>query len=267
MKQFDEARKGTGAQEWCDRSYNICRGCEHGCLYCYAKSRACRYDATLRGPGQWNLQALNPNRSRRGAEIRNAGVVMFPTSHDITPKFLPEALATIQNLLATNQVLVVSNPHLSVVRELCRALADSKRRLLFRFTISSLDPQLCAFWEPGAPGPAERIEALKHAFALGFKTSVSIEPMLDSWQRTVDLVAAVQSQVTDSIWIGKMRNIPRKLNSHVNGLDEAIARIKSQQSDEHVLNLVGAVKNNSKVRWKDSIRLVVANSGAGRKLT
>ena len=92
------------------------------------------------------------NQERRGR--------VFPTSHDITPSFLPEALVTIENLLAKNKVLVVTKAHLSVVRKLCERSADRKTDLVLRFTIGSLDPDLCAFWEPSAPAPAERVEAL-----------------------------------------------------------------------------------------------------------
>jgi DNA repair photolyase len=261
MKVLNELRGRTGTREWSDRSYNICRGCEHGCLYCYARSRACIYNPDLRGPGQWRKQVLNPNRSQLGAELRNAGVVMFPTSHDITPSFLPEALVTIENLLATNKVLVVTKPHLSVVRALCQRFADRKRDLILRFTIGSLDPDLCAFWEPGAPTPAERIKALKYAYAHRFVTSVSIEPMLDSWERTLELVDRLMPYVNERIWIGKMRNIPRKLNAHVRGLDDAIALIKSQQSDENIAMLVWSLHLYPNVRWKDSIREVIGRTG------
>jgi DNA repair photolyase len=262
-KSFDVSREGTGTREWSDGSYNICRGCAHGCLYCYARSRACIYHPDLRGPGQWCKQVLNPNRSQLGAELRNVGVVMFPTSHDITPSFLPEALVTIENLLAKNKVLVVTKAHLSVVRKLCERFTDRKTDLVLRFTIGSLDPDLCAFWEPGAPAPAERVEALQYAFAHGFVTSVSIEPMLDSWERTVELVDRLLPYANESIWIGKMRKIPRKLNAHVSGLDEAIALIKSQQSDENIAMLVSSLKLHPTVQWKDSIREVIGRTGAG----
>jgi len=65
--------------------------------------------AHLRDPAGWAKQALNPNRGRLGAEIGKRGVVMFPTSHGITPTFLPQSLQTIRNLIARdNRVLVVS---------------------------------------------------------------------------------------------------------------------------------------------------------------
>jgi DNA repair photolyase len=260
---FDDNRTGKGTKEWSDFSYNICLGCEHECLYCYAKAQRSRFDEGMRQPGVWKRQRLNPTRRALGAEVGAKGVVMFPTTQDITPRFLKRSLKTIKNLLANNQVLIVSKPHLSVVRALCKELADRKGDILFRFTIGSLKKSSCAFWEPGAPPPRERISALKHAFDRGFSTSVSIEPMLEGREEICKLVAEVEPFVTDTVWVGKMQRIPRKQNAHVKGFAEAVTKIKAQQTDSEILELVKALKGHSKVRWKDSIKAVLKKSGTG----
>ena len=254
---FDDERTGTGTKEWSDFSYNICKGCEHGCLYCYARSQASRFDEQIRIPDKWRQQKLNPTRRALGAEVGAKGVVMFPTSHDITPRFQKQSLKTIQNLLRNNHVLIVSKPHLAVMRTLCRELAGREDDIQFRFTIGSLKKSTCAFWEPGAPPPRERIAALQHTFKQGFASSVSIEPMLEDWQGTCDLVAEVEPYVTDTVWLGKMQRIPRKLNSHVKGFEGAAAKIKAEQTDGKILELVKALQGHRKVRWKDSIKAVI----------
>src|SRR6185312_12842850 len=141
---FNKERTGQGTKEWSDASYNICRGCQHGCLYCYAKAMRSRFDFPLRTPGNWERQGLRSG-AKPGTDIGKEGVVMFPTTHDITPKFLPHAVTTIRNLLSVgNQVLIVSKPHLSVVRRLCREFEGDKADILFRFTIGALNRKLCA---------------------------------------------------------------------------------------------------------------------------
>ena len=264
---FDDIRPGKGTKEWSDVSYNICLGCEHGCLYCYAKSQACWTKPEMRIPGNWNKQKLNPKKKRLGAEVGakgevgKRGVVMFPTSHDITPRFLKRSLKTIKNLLKHNLVLIVSKPHLSVVQALCKELANRKKEVRFCFTIGSLNKSTCAFWEPGAPPPRERIAALKHAFDQGFQTSVSMEPMLEDREGISNLVAEVEPYVTHSIWIGKMQRIPTKYNAHVQGFKEAESKIRAQQTDENILELFEVFNNHSKVRWKDSIHKVLETKG------
>jgi DNA repair photolyase len=260
IDSFADNRNGKGTKEWSDRSYNICDGCEHGCLYCFAKAMRARFDATVREPGNWERQRLKPT-TPLGKGCCTNQVVMYPTAHDITPQFVGESLATVQNLLADgNKVLIVTKPHLSVVEVLCRELKGRKQNILFRFTIGSLDPDLCAFWEPHAPSPLERIAALRHASAIGFGTSVSIEPMLGSVDETIRLVGQIESLVTDTIWIGKMQRIPRKHNAHIPGFEAARDLVRAQQSDEEILRLVGLLNQNPKVRWKDSIKAVITKS-------
>lgn len=162
---FNLNRDGSkGTKEWSDKSYNICIGCEHGCLYCYAKSRRCRFEAPMRIPGNWEKQRINPRIDKFGAEVQPVGTVMFPTPHDITPQFAPESLRTIKNLVQKNDVLIVTKPHMSVLKILCHELAEHQNRILFQFTIGSLNAELCKFWEPGTPTPAQRVAALEHAY-------------------------------------------------------------------------------------------------------
>ena len=260
---FSAERDGKGTKEWADANYNICLGCQHDCLYCYARAQRCRFDPAMRGPGGWEAQRLNSNRLGYGTEVGSRGVVMFPTSHDITPDFLPQSLTTLNNLLAKNQVLIVSKPHLSVIKTLCRELKEHKSKILFRFTIGSLDAVLCKFWEPGAPPPAERVACLRYAFEQGYATSVSCEPMLSDRGGIVGLVGEVEQWVTDTIWIGKMQRCPGKYNAHVKGFGVALALIKSQQTDTEILKLVEALQGNGKVRWKDSIKAVMGKKNVG----
>jgi len=271
MTTFNDNRDGRkGTKEWSDASYNICVGCEHGCLYCYAKAMACRFNKTMRQPGAWDAQRLNSNQNRLGAEVGKKGVVMFPTSHDITPNFVPQAVVTIRNLLTHNKVLVVTKPHLSVVTALCSEFAGHNADMQFRFTIGALSGDICAFWEPGAPTPHERIQALKYAFNAGFQTSVSIEPMLDSVENTLRLVATITPFVTDTIWLGKLNRCPQKTNAHVPGFQAALARVAVQQTDAEILRLVALLNSQPKIRWKDSIKDVIAKytpSGAGQITT
>ena len=254
---FVTKRAGTGTKEWSDFSYNICSGCEHGCLYCYAKSYAGRFNPEMRVPGRWQKQQLTEKGRLLGKDMGKKGVVMFPTTHDITPNFLKESVETINNLLKNNKVLIVTKPHLEVIKRLCKELAKQKKKVMFRFTIGSLNEGQCAFWEPGAPKPKERVKAIQHAFKAEFQTSVSIEPMLDDNAGTRELVRAVDPYVTDTIWIGKMQRVPKTQNAHIDGFDIRMAFVKEWQKDANILSLVESLKANKKVEWKDGIKKVL----------
>ena len=254
---FADWRAGDGTKEWSDHSYNICIGCEHECLYCHQKSRWLRFGPKTCKPGLWKKQKLNPNRQKLGAEVGEKGVVMFPSSHDITPSFLKESLTTIKHLLRKNNVLIVSKPHLAVIKRICKAFAGRKDDILFRFSIGSLREATCAFWEPGAPTPKERMASLIYAFKQGFQTSISVEPMLEDGDQIRALVAKVEPYVTNTIWIGKLDRIPWKHSGHLPGFDEAAAKIKANQTDKAILKLVDDLKGHSKIRWKDTISEVI----------
>jgi len=197
------------------------------------------------------------------------GVVMFPTTHDITPSVLPACLETLRNLLShDNQVLVVSKPHLSVIKTLCSELANYRSQIQFRFTIGSLSEETCKLWEPGAPSPVERIEALKHAFGKGFRTSVSMEPMLGGNSEMIRLVATVEPFVTDTIWLGKLnRGVSAQGMTATDAarLEVAKKAVRLGQCDSEILALVTALQGNPKVRWKDSIKKVIAAAGGSVK--
>lgn len=260
-KPFAESRNGTGTKEWSDASYNICRGCEHQCRYCYAWTDISRFNKGFRDAEDWAKQKLRTNTAL-GADAGNRGVVMFPTSHDITPAFLPQSLETIKNLIANgNEVLVVTKPHRDVIAALCDGLREHEDRILFRFTIGSLAEATCAFWEPGASPPTERLAALRHAFEAGFQTSVSVEPMLEDLDGTRAVVEAVEPFVTDTIWLGKMNRMPRKRNAHVPGFGEAAEKIDAHRKDNRILALVDAFAGHPKIRWKDSVKKVLEKHG------
>tara|TARA_Y100000310_G_scaffold94631_1_gene92388 strand:- start:2987 stop:3793 length:807 start_codon:yes stop_codon:yes gene_type:complete len=250
----------SGTREWAASSVNVMLGCEHDCRYCYARSSAARFGR--KGPEDWPNEIVQPNLLAKGFGKRD-GTVMFPTTHDLTPDNLEHTGAILARLLeAGNDVLVVSKPHASVIQNLCERFTEYKDQILFRFTIGSDDDTTLQLWEPGAPSFKDRLLALKHAKRMGFKTSVSMEPMLESDEEAiVTLVDELQAYVTDAIWIGKMNRAVERLRRNGFGDDEALmAAAKALvvgQADEHILSLYERLKDNPVVRWKESIKKVV----------
>jgi len=259
-----KAERRRGTKEWSDSSYNIQKGCEHDCAYCYARDM---YERFNRGGHPWSEPVIDMAKVNKRFWRRN-GTIMTPTSHDITPFNLQHYTTALTAMLtAGNDVLVVSKPHLECVVALCRDLKAFKDHLEFRFTIGSVDDKVLKFWEPGAPAFNERLSCLMHAHHLGFKTSVSVEPMLDRTPLVV--VQEVAPYVTDTIWLGKMNDIARRVKVE-NWTDEEVKRLDvvlESQTDEAIMNLVAAARATlsihtiAKVRWKDSIKDVLARAG------
>ena len=256
LEERKSVKLPSGTKEWAAHNVNIQQGCEHNCKYCYAKSMAIRFKRST--AENWTTTKLRNNEISR-YYIKKNGTIMYPTTHDITPRNVDAYIAVLQKLLfAGNNVLVVSKPHLSCVKKICNLCTDYKHRILFRFTVGSTDNNILQYWEPGAPGFQERLSSLQWAHAQGYKTSVSAEPMLDT--NMDNLISVVKPYVTDAIWLGRVNQIKSALAQ--NCPDDTEAKLKAdellkQQSDEWIIELYEKYRKNKMIKWKDSIKKVV----------
>jgi DNA repair photolyase len=245
-----------GTKEWATENANFISGCIHDCKYCYSKEMAIRFKRKT--PKNWTEEELNTKKLNKKFK-KIDGYIMFPSSHDISPENLNHSIAFLGNLLrAGNSVLIVTKPHMEVVKEICSRFSRHKGNLLFRFTIGSSNTETLKFWEPNAPSFEERLESLKHAFELGFKTSISCEPILDIY--TKELLEELLPYVTDAIWIGKPNFLLKRLK--MNGISDRESIRKANElnenlSDSWIFGIYQSYKDNPKIKWKESIKKIV----------
>ena len=245
-----------GTKEWASSNENIQFGCQHDCLYCYAKSMSIRHKKI--DIDRWNKPILRQDKLDKKIGKRS-GTTMFPTTHDLHPEQLPAIMSFIEKLLIPgNQILLVSKPHVEVIREICERFTRYKDQILFRFSIGSTDAETLQFWEPNAPTITERLCALSLAHSAGYQTSISAEPMLDD---TIDdLIKRTKPYVTDAIWIGKMNDYQRRLK--INRVDnqvskEMLDRLSRWYNDQNINSLYERYSNDPLIKWKDSIKKVI----------
>ena len=246
----------TGTREWASHSANVLAGCEHACVYCYAHAMAERFGRV--GPAGWRVEVPGGNElGRRPRRVR--GAVMYPTTHDLTPANQAMTIGARRRLLrAGNHVLVVTKPHLEVIRTICRDLALYRGQVLFRFTIGAADDRVLALMEPGAPRFGERLAALEHAHAAGWATSVSMEPLLETDEdRIVELVDRLTPHVTESIWLGRLNRARATIRANGAWTPEvaaAVRAIEASQTDARCRSLARRLASHPLVRWKESIK-------------
>lgn len=247
-------KNNGGVSEWSKKPINFCTSCPANCRYCYAKHIAVRFKQVKEE--DWGNMKVREKDVRK--KHRNYGTrVMIPSSHDIVPQNLTESLTVLENLLSVgNEVLIVSKPHLECVRAICEAFADYREQIIFRFSIGAMDNNILKLWEPGATSYDERKACLQMAFELGFDTSISSEPMLDS-ENIVELVADLQPFVTETHWIGKLNDLGRiKANSPE--VAAAIEKVRQGQTDSRIMDIYHELGHLPHIRWKDSISKVIA---------
>jgi len=242
-------KKKTGVYEWAAASVNCSICCKNDCAYCYGR-RISLNNGFISNNEEWKTLNIEKRNIKKEKTLYN-GTVMFPSMHDIHEENLDLCLDVLNNLLsAGNKVLITSKPKFPCIEKICSIFQDYKENILFRFSIGTLDEQIIHLWEPGASTVYERLRCLNYCFERGFNTSVSMEPMLDSTSVIGDFFL-LEKYVTDSIWIGLMNKIDQRV---INIPADEIQRIKDGQSSAIIENIYTSLKDQPKVKWKDSIR-------------
>jgi len=229
-------------------------GCSHNCKYCYARSEALNKYHTLDDPANWPKEYVDFDKVNTKRFGKRDGTIMFPTKHDITPETLDACITFLRHMLVPgNDVLIVSKPHLKCVQRMCYELKEWRDQILFRFTIGAMSNDILAYWEPGAPTFGERFDALQHAFHAGFRTSVSMEPVLD-WVGLYTAFHAFEPFVTDSIWIGIINYLDQRVTIETEEDKRRVAAVKSWQNIDNYHAVYDSFKRHPLVRWKESIK-------------
>jgi len=198
-------KKRSKFQDWVYQTVSCCNGCLNDCIYCFSKGDAIFQKKRLTHE-KWKEGKVREHDVRKNYRYMNTPI-MFPGTHDITDDNFEVCYTILDKLLkAGNRVLIVSKPRLQHIEKIGKDFEDYNRNMLFRFTIGSMNDDILSFWEPNAPSYANRKDALKFIYNAGFRTSISIEPMLDA-DKIEDLVDDLSPFVTHSIWIGTMNHM------------------------------------------------------------
>ena len=226
-----------------DRSINPYRGCEHGCIYCFARpthaymglSPGLDFESKLFAkPGAHELlerELSAPNYSPR--------VIAIGTNTDpyqpIEKRY--EIMRRILMVLerAGHPVGIVTKSAL-ITRDI-DVLARMARRNLVKVAISvtSLDAKLSRIMEPRAPTPARRLEALRALGEAGIPTRAMVAPIVPAIndadiERILDTVAA--------LGVGGAGYVLLRLPLEVRDLFREWLRANFPDREKHVFTLI-----------------------------
>jgi DNA repair photolyase len=187
-----------------DRSINPYRGCEHGCVYCFARpthaylglSPGLDFESKLfvkpDAPSLLERELSAPNYVPRTMAIGTNTDPYQPIERRY------EVMRQILEVLdrAGHPVGIVTKSTL-ILRDLELLARMAKRNLVkVAISVTTLDPKLARTMEPRAPTPARRIEALRQLSAAGVPTAVMVAPIVPAIndaeiERILDAAAAV----------------------------------------------------------------------------
>ena len=208
----------------------------------------------------WTNEQLNEKMIKKGWR-KSSKSLMFPTTHDITPGTYDACELVLKKLLkAGNSVLVVSKPRPDLIERLCNALEPYKALMMFRFTISARNNEILSFWEPNAPSYEDRVDSLIIAQSKGFKTSVSIEPMLDPAD-IKGLVEDLRDFTTDCMWIGPVKMIRKRTSIDSDKVEAEVQKIKAGQTPEKLLAVYEIYNDDPLIKWKGHFRKLLRGIG------
>lgn len=188
--QVENARtiiaKNTSPDLPFDRSINPYRGCEHGCIYCYARpthaymglSAGLDFESKLFAkPGAAKLLKLA--LSKKNYEARP--IAMGTNTDPYQPiekkwRITREILEVLEQ--ADHPVAIVTKSHL-VTRDIDILERMAKKNLVrVAISITTLDRRLARAMEPRAAAPGLRLKTIHQLSEAGIPTSVMIGPVI-----------------------------------------------------------------------------------------
>jgi len=169
-----------------DRSINPYRGCEHGCIYCFARPSHAFHDLSPGLDFESRLFAKPDAAALLRAELARPGYAVAPialgTNTDPYQPIEGEWRITrevIAVLAECGHPLTITTKSDRVVRDLDLLAPMAARGLAaVCMSVTSLDPRIAATVEPRAPTPARRLKAVRALSGAGVPVYVSIAPVI-----------------------------------------------------------------------------------------
>ncbi len=206
MNPFYEPR--GAAAEYAKLAITIYSHCSHGCVYCYApnvlRMNRAEFCQTPR-PRTGIVRAVAAHAPKYAGGPREV-LLSFMSDPYQPAEDEHRATSAVLSILREHKIkatVLTKNPGLAIENdlELFRAGDVSLgTTLVFDNGADSLK------WEPHAPLPTARINAMRRAFSLGVRTWVSLEPVIDP-EQTLGLIDELHDCIHE--WkVGKLNHHP-----------------------------------------------------------
>jgi len=189
-----------------DYCVNPYAGCEHGCVYCYA-----RFATRFSHPGErWgsfvDVRVNAPLLLEREAARKRPGQVYISSVSDAwqpSEQVYRLTRRCLELLLRHGYSLFLQTKNALVLRDF--DLLMGHRNVELGVTVTTLQPGVASLFEPGASSPGERLDVVKKARSIGLRTFVFLGPLLpgisDGAEGLRQLLEAVAEVAPDRVLV------------------------------------------------------------------
>ncbi|MGF1625364.1 MAG: PA0069 family radical SAM protein [Alphaproteobacteria bacterium] len=171
-----------------DRSINPYRGCEHGCVYCFARpthaylglSPGLDFETRLFAK-QDIAETLRRELSRPRYRCAVIALGVNTDAYQPVERRLRRTRAVLEVLSAFNHPVGLITKSHAVLRDLDLLAPMAAANLAsVAVSLTTLDPELARRMEPRAPSPANRLRAIRALAEAGVPVTVMAAPMIPS---------------------------------------------------------------------------------------
>lgn len=169
-----------------DRSINPYRGCEHGCIYCFARPTHAYHNLSPGLDFETKLFAKPdaPDLLRR--ELARPGYRCEPMAIGTNTDPYQPVEARLRIMRGLLEVLAEHDHPVAITTKSARIVRDvdilgpmaSKGLAAVMMSVTTLDPLVARRMEPRASAPARRIAAIKAMVKAGIPVSISVSPVV-----------------------------------------------------------------------------------------
>ena len=203
-----------------DRSLNPYRGCEHGCIYCFARpshawlglSPGLDFETRLIArPGA--AAQLERELARKSYRPKVLAIGTNTDPYQPIERDRRIMRAVLEALCAHRHPVGIVTKGALIERDL-DILAEMAARGLAQVGISvtTLDPELCRTMEPRAPAPARRLETIRALSAAGVPVRIMVAPVIPALtdpELEAILAAGAEAGAQAASWI--MLRLPHEV--------------------------------------------------------
>ncbi len=169
-----------------DRSVNPYRGCEHGCIYCFARPSHAYWDMSPGIDFETKLIAKTNLASRLEEQLQKPGYEPAPIALGInTDAYQP--IEREQQLTRRSLEIMLRYRHpVHIITKSSLILRDldllselaSRNLVSVAFSLTTLDDELKRIMEPRAASPKARLRAMKELHEAGVPVSAMVAPVI-----------------------------------------------------------------------------------------